>query len=310
MGRTSGVRTLLAIGALWMGAVAAARPEPPGDRPPSIAELWQEPADLAARDLFCGPWGASNAPDARATFTFKHDKTHGTSPGMTIVDPLGRTWHVKQGREGPPEVVVSRILSAVGYHQPPVYFLPSFSIVKAGTVRMEPGGRFRLSVQGLTHRGHWIWEKSPFVGTPPYQGLLVILVILNSADLKNVNNTVYDVTGHGDVRRWFVVRDLGTSLGAIKRFDPTPNNPQTFSRHRFLTGVVDGYVRFRYNAVHRDLLDHVTPADVRWASQLLAGLSDGQWQDAFRAAGYSPTSAAPFLQRIRQKIDEGRRVGS
>src|SRR5205814_4652573 len=141
-----------------------------------------------------------------------HDQTHGTSPGMTVVDPVGRTWHVKQGREGPPEVVVSRILSAVGYHQPPVYFLPSFSIVKAGIVRMEPGGRFRLSVQGLTHRGHWIWEKSPFVGTPPYQGLLVVLVILNSADLKNVNNTVYDVTGHGDVRRWFVVRDLGTSL--------------------------------------------------------------------------------------------------
>jgi hypothetical protein len=310
MKRIARVGHLVVIGALAMIAVAAARPETPGD-PPSIAELWQEPADLATRDLFNGSWGASNAPDAGALFTFARPKKNGTSPGMTVVDPLGREWHVKKGREGPPEVFVSRILSAVGYHQPPVYFLQSFAVMKAGARRMEPGGRFRLSIKGLKHRGDWIWEESPFVGTPPYQGLLVILVMLNSADLKNVNNALYEVKDESsDVRRWFVVRDLGTSLGATGRLDPVPNDLRLFSRRRFITGVVGGYVRFDYHAVHSDLLNRITPADVRWASRLLAGLSEGQWLDAFRAGGYGSATAAGFLERIRLKIDEGRRIGS
>ena len=46
---------------------------------------------------------------------------------MIVVDSLNREWSVKQeahGRtaEGPIEVVLSRVLSAVGYRQPPVYF--------------------------------------------------------------------------------------------------------------------------------------------------------------------------------------------
>jgi hypothetical protein len=310
MGRVTGIGSLLAMGALSMIAVTEARPQRPVDRAPAIAELWQEPTDLSTRNLFDGPWGASNAPYAGETFTFQRRKHNGTNPGMTVVDPRGRVWHIKQGREGPPEVVVSRILSAVGYHQPPVYFLPSISVMRGSARRTEPGGRVRLSMTGLTHRGDWIWEDSPFVGTPPYQGLLVILVILNSADLKNVNNALYDVTaGSGDVHRWFVVRDLGTSFGSTGRFDPTPNNLQRFSRNRFITGVDGGYVRFDYEAVHRNLLARITPADVRWASELLSRLSDTQWHDAFRAGGYAPAVAAGFVQRIRQKIDEGCRIG-
>src|SRR5262249_1213169 len=160
----------------------------------------------------------------------------------------------KQGREGPPEVVVSRVLSAVGYHQPPVYFVPSFSVVTEKASAVQRGGRFRLSLAQLRHQGNWKWEDCPFAATPPYQGLLVILVLLNSADLKNVNNAFYEVNGIGDVRRWFVVRDLGTSLGDTARFDPPPNNFKLFARRSFVTDVVNGYVRFDYHAVHRDLL--------------------------------------------------------
>jgi hypothetical protein len=48
---------------------------------------------------------------------------------------------------------------------------------------------------------------------------------------------------------------------------------------------------------------------VRWASQLLAQLTEGQWQDAFRGAGYPPPVASRFINRLHQKIDEGRRIG-
>jgi hypothetical protein len=280
-----------------------------GNRP-SLTELWEEPSDIDARDLFFGPWGSDHAPDPHASFTFKSPKKHGTSPGMVVTDARGREWHVKQGREGQPEVVVSRILSAVGYHQPPVYYVPSFSVVTAHGLSTERGGRFRLTMSHLRHAGSWKWEECPFIGTPPYQGLLVILVMLNSADLKNANNAFYLVDAADGARRWFVVRDLGTSLGDTARYDPVPNDLTLFGRHRFITGIAGGYVRFDYHAVHREVLSRITPGEVRWASRLLQRLTLDQWFAAFRAAGYPDSKAAPFIERIRQRIDQGLRVGS
>jgi len=91
-----------------------------------MTELWRNPEDLAERDLYYGPWGIERAPDPNAVYTWIADKTHGTNPGVIVRDPRGREWHVKQparnhqGDEGPIEVVLSRVLSAVGYHHPPL----------------------------------------------------------------------------------------------------------------------------------------------------------------------------------------------
>src|SRR5258708_35766475 len=109
-------------------ALKVAPTVPPSQVP--IAELWQSPDAIATRDLYNGPWGADRAPDSHAAYTFVERKQTGTNPGMTVLDPQGREWHIKQpahttqGAEGPTEVVLSRVLAPVGYHQPPVYFLP------------------------------------------------------------------------------------------------------------------------------------------------------------------------------------------
>jgi hypothetical protein len=286
--------------------------QPPGaGSVASMAELWEEPSDLPQRDLFYGPWGPERAPDSHDTYTFLRKKRQGVNPGVTATDSSGRVWHVKQGREARPEVVLSRVLAAVGYHQPPVYYLPSFTLVdERGVTRTERGGRFRLSEKQLKSSGHWSWDDDPFIGTQPYEGLLVMLVMLNSADLKNDNNTLYEVkNGQGDRTNWFVVRDLGSSLGQNGRFNPKEDDPDAFDRHGFVTGLKDGFVQFDYGAVHRSLVDHrIRPADVRWASGLLGRLTDHQWQDAFRAGGYTAPEANRFIHRIHQKIEEGQRL--
>src|SRR6185436_4256076 len=207
--------------------------------------------DLPDRDLFAGPWGLQNAPDPNEPFTFKAPKTSGTNPGMTVTDNRGREWHVKQGSEGQPEVIVSRLLSALGYHQPPVYYLPSFKVRTKDGFNVESGARFRLSVDTLKKRGIWKWEDNPFVGTSPYRTLLVVLIIVSNGDMKDVNNVLYEVKDSPDgVHRWFVVRDLGSSLGKLRWFISTQNNPQQFSRQPFILGVSDeGYVRFDFPAV-------------------------------------------------------------
>ena len=286
---------------------------PPSDAP--LAELWQDPGDLASRDLFEGPWGTERAPDPDATYTFVERKQQGTNPGVTVRDPLGREWHVKQpphsdqGAEGPIEVTLSRVMSAVGYHQPPVYFLPAFSMKDAKGVHVEPGGRFRLAEKSIEHVGAWSWQENPFVGMRPYQGLLVILMMFNSSDIKNENNALYEVKQHGGgVEQWYVVRDLGTALGETGRLAPQRGDPDVFEREPFVTGVKDGVVQFNYHGWHRELLKNISPLDVAWASELLGRLSDRQWSDAFRAGGYSPALADRFIGRLHQKIAEGCRL--
>jgi hypothetical protein len=214
--------------------------------------------------------------------------------------------------EGPAEVVLSRVLSAVGYHQPPVYFLPAFTLAKDRAVTRAIGGRFRLVDPSLRDAGDWSWQHNPFVGTAPYQGLLVILLMFNSSDLKNSNNTLYDVSLPSQPPgRWFVVRDLGTALGDTGRLAPHRNDPDRFERHGFIRGVRNGFVEFEYRGFHQELVrNRITVADVRWASELLSGLTDTQWVEAFRAGGYDPPVAARFIRTLQQKIRQGRALGT
>ena len=220
--------TLSAIVAIQVATWTAMQPSAAG-KATQVTAFWQAPGDLGTRDLFNGPWGAANAPDPKATYTFVRTKTSGANPGVIVTGPLGRTWHVKQASpewdEGPVEVVLSRVLSAVGYHQPPVYYLPSFTMTDSSGSRVEGGGRFRLEQESLKERGNWSWRMNPFVGTRPYQGLLVILLMFASPDFKNSNNMLYDVTREGSTEQWYVVRDLGGALGEFGIVRPKRNDP-------------------------------------------------------------------------------------
>jgi hypothetical protein len=283
----------------------------------SLSDLWK-PVDVAASDLFNGPWGAGRAPDAHAEYTFVRPKTGGgVNPGMVVRDPSGRKWHIKQaprnnlrrGDEGPVEVVLSRVLSAVGYHQPPVYYLPSFTLRDASGRHIEPGGRFRLDEPSLSDHGEWSWQQNPFVGQKSYQGLLAILMMFNSSDLKNSNNTIYEFKDHGRSERWYVVRDLGNALGRTGGLSPSRNNLGLFERTRYITGVGDGFVEFDYHALHGELVrKRITPDDAAWASALMGRLSPRQWQDAFRAGGYDAATAARYIDILRGRVAEGARV--
>ena len=294
----------------------AVRPTLPAS-PIQVAELWQ-PADVAAADAFYGPWGRAHAPDPRATYTLVARKHKDTNPGVTVVDREGRKWHVKQapdndqGAEGPIEVVLSRVLSAVGYHQPPVYFLPSFTMADSAGTHTEPGGRFRLDEASLKELGPWSWQQNPFVGTDAYQGLLVILMMLNSSDLKNDNNSLYEVKGSlGGLDHWYVVRDLGTALGETGRLAPVRGDVDVFERSPFIAGVNGPFVNFNYHGWHQELVrDRIRRQDLSWASRLLGQLSDRQWGDAFQAGGFDAAVAARFIRRIHDKVSEGQRLGS
>jgi hypothetical protein len=275
-----------------------------------LSQFWEEPRDLESRDLFDGPWGRKHAPDPKAVYTFVHAKIRGASPGMTVTDPDGRKWSIKQSVEGPVEVMHSRVLSALGYHQPPVYFLPSFTLKDEKGIRSERGGRFRPALAELEEIGEWSWQQNPFVGAKPYQGLLVILLMFGSADLKNSNNSLYALKRpDGTTERLYVVRDIGNALGDTGRYDSTKNDPDVFEQQPFIGGVEHGFVVFPYNGWHQELFrGRITPEDAAWAGDLMARISAAQWDAAFSAGGYDPAIAARFKAALKSRIERARRV--
>jgi hypothetical protein len=124
--------------------------------------------------------------------------------------------------------------------------------------------------------------------------------------MKNSNNTIYEHKTGDLVEQWYVVRDIGAALGDEYRIAPRKGNIDVFERQPFIVGVRNGHVDFAYSGRYQNLVrNRITPDDVVWISNLLAELSDEQWQDAFRAGGYDPEVAARFMQTLRKKIDQG-----
>ena len=102
----------LALGAAWLVASAilpapavlpiAASPAasaPEGRPAERVAELWQEPPDVASRDLVYGPGGRALAPRPDVAYRVVGLDTKGHSESYDVVDPAGRTWDVKIGDE-------------------------------------------------------------------------------------------------------------------------------------------------------------------------------------------------------------------
>jgi hypothetical protein len=282
---------------------------PPGPAE-DLASFWED-ADPRSRDLYHSVGGAGLQPDPDAVYEVLKRDTGGFSTTFDVRDPRGITWGVKIGDEAQSEVTSSRIVWAAGYRQPPTYYLPRWRARQDGReVEMGPG-RFRPKLDDLDSEGYWSWRRNPFVGSQAFRGLIVLMMVLNSTDLKDENNGIFEVKQDGRlVGRWYVVKDLGATLGTTGVFRPKRSDAEAFERHPFIRDVRDGRVRFHFRGRHRWLVRDVTPADVRWLAGRLARLTDDQWRDAFRAGGYSDEETARFTSRLKEKIAAGQALGS
>jgi hypothetical protein len=305
-------RTLLAAAAAGLFGCAAPLAPPPAvpPTPDEMAMFWVEPADLASRDLFAGPWGTGRAPDPAAAYEFVEKKQQGLfsgfSPGYTVKGPDGIEWSAKQGPEAQAEVTASRLVWALGFHQPPVYYLEKWTLKGGPSPGEQTRARFRPDIPDLDKVGEWGWQSNPFRATAAHRGLIVMMIMLNNSDLKPAQNAIYDLReAREGSRRWYVVRDLGHSLGETGKFRADRNDVVEFETEAFIEGVEDGRVKFNWSGFHKELVSQLTPEDVRWTCERLSRLSDRQWQDAFRAGGYDPQLAERYIRRFKQKIAEG-----
>ncbi|HEY0385291.1 MAG TPA: hypothetical protein VGC64_04740, partial [Pyrinomonadaceae bacterium] len=282
--------------------------------------LWENPVDIKSRDLFFGPGGAEMQPETSELTFIKEDKG-GYSPKFRVRDGRGREWVAKLGKEAQPETAAVRLLWAVGYPTEINYLVPCVHIKNAPkprkkVERCEGQGfanvRFEARPDGVKRTGEWRWKKNPFVGTRQLQGLVVMMGLFNNWDIKDSNNVilyVQDGSRKGGESQ-YAISDLGATFGRTGnvpffwRFTRSRNNPEDYSKARFIDKVKENRVAFRYGGKNRGLFKNITIEQAKWIGNLLVRLSEQQISDAFRAANYRPAEVMVLTNAVRRRVNE------
>lgn len=298
---------VLLIAFVSVGLSSKARVVKPQLTADQLAQLWVEPA--ADRDLFNGVGGAALAPDPREVFKVIEIKATGFSEGYVLADSKKRQWSAKFPPEAHSEVVSSRLLWGIGYHQPPIYYLAVWRALGADGPNPQRGARFREKkpdFHGLSDTDTWSYYDNPFSETVQMHALLVFHAMLGNSDLKDKQNALYTLKEPADgASRWYVARDLGQTFGRTGGLNPPRADADAFDKTPFILGTTGNRVQLEYRGRHRQLFDNIRISDVVWLCDRLSKLSDQQLLDAFRAGGYDGPAATRFITRLKAKIAEG-----
>jgi hypothetical protein len=304
-------RTLVALAlliALNLTAPPAAPAQDGGGRkriPAGTPVLWRAPADISSRNLLAGPGGAGSRPDLRR-ITFLKEEKGGFSTKYRVRDGSGREWVVKVGKEAQSETAAARLLWAVGYPTEIVHLARRVQIRGKGTFQ---NARFEARPKNIDRVGLWKWDDNPFTGTREFQGLKVMMVLLNNWDIKDDNNVILHRKDSGELH--YAISDLGATLGktgrwlGLWRITRSRNDPEGFADDKFIDEIKeDGRVDFQFSGKKRDIFNDITVEQANWIGSLLARLSDRQIGDAFRAANYSPADVRLYTRAVRSRINQ------
>lgn len=323
------------LAAVWLlcllatAALATAQAQVPG---PAL-RLWQPRPDISSLDLYYGSGGVAQAP--HGPMVFVSEGLAGSNPKFIVRDAAGARWKVKLGVEARPETVAVRLLWAMGYYAREDYFVPRIQVrglhLKRGAELVRPGGwivdaRLERLPKHLKKIGDWKWRQNPMLGTRQFNGLRVMMALLNNWDLKDDNNAIYhptESTPGGDI---YMVSDVGASFGATHLLLPPDRGKSVLADYRetsrrFITRATPQYVDFKapgrpswiylfapgdyFSRLGMQWIGRRVPrADVEWIAGLLAQLSPRQVHDAFAAADYTPAAVAGFTQALEQRIGE------
>ena len=265
--------------------------------------LWRDPGDISSRDLFAGPGGEDMKPDL-SRLTFIKEESGGYSKKYRVRDGKGRVWVAKLSKEAQSETAATRIMWAIGYRTEIPYLVPSANIDGKGTFENV---KFEARPENVKRLDLWKWDDNPFVGTKEFQGLKVLMVLLENWDIKDDNNKILlsrnEQTGRDELL--YIISDLGATFGRTGGvLSRTRNKPEDYVEAKFINEVKGNHVDFRFSGKRQSLFDDITIAQARWLGDLLARLSDQQIQDAFRAANYTPQQVKMLSDALKARITE------
>ena len=291
----------------------------------TTSELWRDRGDISALDLLNGPGGKDREPGNNLKF-IKETKG-GTSPKFEVEDENGARWKVKLGHEARPETAATRLVWAAGYHTDEDYYRPQIQV--QGMQTLSRGHEY-VSDDGIVREArlerqdggkklkNWSWYDNPYVGTPEFNGLRVMMALINNWDLKATNNDVY---GESGAEGRYVTSDLGASLGRTgSSFDRSRGVMRDYAGTTFIKKVTPEYVDFvmhsrpffltvfyfsnyRSRTRMESVAKHIPIADARRLGNRLGQFSPEQIRDCFRAAGFSPAEVEGYARVVMQRIE-------
>lgn len=296
--------------------------------------IWRDPGDISSRNLFYGSGGEKGRPDS--SLTFEKEDNEGSNPKFDVRDQDGEKWKVKLGVEARPETAATRLLWAVGYFTENDYLVPQLQIknlpshLHRGQNFVSSGGmvkdaRVKRHPQHAEKEDDWRWKKNPFYGTREFNGLRVMMSLLNNWDVKDENNTIYkDKNTDQDL---YLVSDVGASFGSVGYrlgAGRGKGSLDLYKKSKFISRVHSGKVDFASPA-HSTVIQilgiftipnfvtrmrlrwigrNIPVEDAKWIGGLLAQLKPEQIQDAFHAAGYSDKDTLTYSQVVQKRIAE------
>jgi hypothetical protein len=296
----------------------------------STGALWRS-REIRSLNLIYGPGGKEHQP--AGTFTFVKEDKGGTAPKFEVIDQQGVRWKAKLGEETKSETAASRLVWAAGYFTDEDYYLPKLRVKKLAKLSrgrqfvsadgVLRGVRLERSVKGQKKGANWSWFKNPFVGTKEFDGLRILMALINNWDLKEVNNAIYGEKGQGPR---YVVSDLGASFGETgNSITRSKSNLDDYAGTEFVQKVTPEYVDFFLSSrpffptvvdvpnyltrtKMQDVAKHIPRTHAKWLGQLLGQLSAEQIRDCFRAAGYSQEEVAGFAKVVQGRIADLNRL--
>jgi hypothetical protein len=275
--------------------------------------LWRDRGDAASLDILNGPGGKEHQPGT--SFKFIKENKGGTSPKFEVEDENGARWKVKLGQEAKSETAATRLVWAAGYNTDEDYYRPEIRVqgmkpLSRGQVYVSNGGivrEARLERQnGEKKLSNWSWYQNPFVGTQEFNGLRVMVALINNWDLKENNNDVYDAsaslgrTGNSCSRSRGVMTDY-VETEFIKKVTPANVDLVMHSRPFFL--AIFNFPYYRTRTRMESVARHIPIADARWIGNRLGQFSPEQIRDCFRAAGFSPDEVEGYSGIVMQRIE-------
>ena len=287
------------------------------------AVIWHDRGDIAALDLVGGPGGKDHGPGHDLRFIA--ESPGGTSPKFEVEDERGIRWKVKLGEEAKSETAATRLLWAAGYVVDEDYYRPEIRVL--GLTPLARGQEFvspdgivtgaRLERQdGRETSTTWSWYENPFIGRREFNGLRVMMSLINNWDLKDANNRVFDTAGGGE----YGITDLGATFGRTgNSITRSKGVPKDYADTRFIDEVTPTHVDFvmqsrpffplvfhlpRYRSRTRmeSIVKQIPIADARWIGIRLGRLSPDQIRDCFRAAGFSPADVEVYEDVVTRRI--------
>ena len=291
-----------------------------------LGELWQDRGNVSALNLIEGPGAKNHRPGL--IFKFIKESKEGTSPKFDIKDENGVKWKVKLGHEAKSETAATRLVWAAGYIVDEDYYLPKICVqdikpLSRGQKYVTEDGCVqgaRLErIDGRKKVSNWSWYKNPFVGTREFNGLRVMMALINNWDLKGTNNGLYSENGTEPV---YAVADLGASFGRTGNyFTRTRGMVKDYANSKFIEKVTPEYVNFvmhsrpffltvfdvpnyQFRTHMESIAKRIPIEDARWLGERLGQLSPEQIRDCFRAAGFSPAEVEGYTRIVLQRIEE------